>query len=52
MNRRAAFKQSDVTKVFKAYRDAGLPTPQLVIEPQRITVSPVTNAQPNPWDAS
>ena len=53
-NRRAAFFQSDVTKVLKAYKDAGLPTPQIVIEPQRMTVSPMADqtvkAAPNPWD--
>lgn len=54
MNTRAVFTQSDLTKVLKAYRDAGLPPPQIVIEPQRITVSPMTEAtgatNPNPWD--
>lgn len=53
-NHRAAFYQSDVTKLLKAYKDAGLPSPQIVIEPQRITVSPMTEAKeksaPNPWD--
>jgi hypothetical protein len=53
-NRRAAFVQSDLTKVLKAFKDAGLPTPQIVIEPQRLTVSPMTDAAaksaPNPWD--
>lgn len=53
-NRRAAFFQSDVAKVLKAFKDAGLPTPQIVIEPQRITVSPITEASKksalNPWD--
>jgi len=53
-NRRAAFFQSDVTKVLKAFKDAGLPTPQIVIEPQRITVSPLIESSeksaPNPWD--
>ena len=53
-NRRAAFFQSDVTKVLKAFKDAGLPTPQIVIEPLRITVSPMTDAvgksEYNPWD--
>lgn len=51
---RAAFTQSDLTKVLKAYRDAGLPPPQIVIEPQRITVSPIIeatrNVDLNPWD--
>jgi hypothetical protein len=53
-NRRAAFVQSDLTKVLKAFKDAGLPTPQIVIEPQRLTVSPMADqagkAAPNPWD--
>ena len=53
-NRRAAFVQSDLTKVLKAFKDAGLPTPQIVIEPQRLTVSPMTDptgkTAPNPWD--
>ena len=53
-NRRVAVVQSDLTKVLKAFRDAGLPTPQIVIEPQRITVSPMTESNeksaPNPWD--
>jgi len=55
MPARAAFTQSDLTRVLKAFRDAGLPAPQIVIEPQRITVSPMTeatrNTDPNPWDA-
>lgn len=54
MTARAAFTQSDITKVLKAYRDAGFPPPQIIIEPQRITVSPVavsaTNTASNPWD--
>lgn len=53
-NRPALFTQSDVMKVLKAFRDAGLPTPQIVIEPQRMTVSPISDAarpnEPNPWD--
>lgn len=53
-NRPATFAQSDLTKVLKAYRDAGLPPPQIVIEPKRITVTPATGVQsqaaPNPWD--
>ena len=53
-NRRAAFVQSDVTKVLKAFKDAGLATPQIVIEPERMTVSPMTDTtektDPNPWD--
>jgi len=52
--RRVAFFQSDLTKVLKAYRDAGLPTPKIVIEPERMTVSPMTatteKTAPNPWD--
>lgn len=55
-NRPANFAQSDLTKVLKAYRDAGLPPPQIVIEPRRITVTPVNGATtptaPNPWDAA
>lgn len=54
-NRPAAFAQSDLTKVLKAYRDAGLPPPQIVIEPKRITVTPVKaepgDSGPNEWDA-
>lgn len=54
-NRRAAFTQSDLTKVLKAFRDAGQPMPQIVIEPQRLIVSPLSDATalagPNPWDA-
>ena len=54
MTRRAAFTQSDVTKVLKAFKTAGFPPPQIIIEPQRITVSPMTDAAgksaPNPWD--
>lgn len=53
-NRPATFAQSDLTKVLKAYRDAGLPPPQIVIEPRRITVTPITGepgpSDPNPWD--
>ena len=53
-NRRAVFAQSDLTKVLKAYRDAGQAMPQIVIEPGRITVSSVSNEAdqkaPNPWD--
>lgn len=54
-NHRAPFTQSDLTRVLKAFRDAGLPPPQIVIEPQRLTVSPIVDAtrstDPNPWDA-
>ena len=39
-SRRASFVQSDLTKVLKAFKDSGLPTPTIVIEPQRIIVSP------------
>lgn len=53
-NRRAPFTQSDITKVLKAYRDAGQPMPRIVIEPERITVSSVTDttniSAPNDWD--
>lgn len=53
-NRRAAFFQSDVKKVLKAFKDAGYPPPQIVIEPERITASPMGEANeksaPNPWD--
>jgi diaminopimelate decarboxylase len=53
-NRRAAFTQSDLAKVLKAFREAGQPMPQIVIEPQRITVSPATFTHSeidlNPWD--
>lgn len=54
-NRPANFAQSDLTKVLKAFRDAGLPTPQIVVEPRRMTITPITGApgpnEPNPWDA-
>ena len=53
-NRRASFTQSDLTKVLKAFRDAGYPAPQIVIEPERLTVCPNNDASratdPNPWD--
>ena len=51
-NRRASFTQSDLTKVLRAYKDAGLPSPRIVIEPERMTVSPTndTATEPNPWD--
>ena len=52
-NRRASFTQSDVTKVLKAYRDAGFGAPKIIIEPQKITAQPVGTAEdeePNPWD--
>lgn len=53
-NRPANFAQSDLTKVLKAFRDAGLPTPQIVLEPRRMTITPINSApgatEPNPWD--
>jgi len=52
-NRRASFTQSDVTKVLKAYRDAGFSAPTIVIEPERITAQPTeakSNLDTNPWD--
>lgn len=53
--RPATFAQSDLTKVLKAFRAAGQPMPQIVIEPQRLIVSPLSDASraadPNPWDA-
>lgn len=51
-NRRGSIVQSDLTKVLKAFKDSGLPTPTIVFEPQRITVSPNDGADktdPNPW---
>lgn len=53
-NRRATFTQSDVTKLLKAWRDAGFSAPTIVIEPDRITARPTeAKAEPNanPWDA-
>ncbi|WP_158617328.1 hypothetical protein [Falsigemmobacter faecalis] len=52
-NPRATFTQSDLTKVLKAYRDAGYPAPSLVIEPGKITAKPASEAAqqtPNEWD--
>ena len=53
-NRKATFHQSDLTKVLKAFKDVCLPTPQIVIEMGRITVSPVSEtigkSEPNQWD--
>jgi hypothetical protein len=53
--RRASFTQSDLTKVLKAFRDAGQPMPQIVLEPERITATPVGSfertSEPNPWDS-
>jgi hypothetical protein len=49
------FLQSDLTKVLKAFVAARQPMPKIVIEPQRLTVLPVSDANcvadPNPWDA-
>lgn len=39
-NRRAAFTQSDLTKVLKAFQTAGYPPPVIVIEHDRITAKP------------
>lgn len=52
-NIRATFTQSDLTKVLKAYRDAGYPAPSLVIEAGKITAKPVsaiTDQIRNEWD--
>lgn len=53
--RRATFLQSDLTKVLKAFVAARQPMPKIVIEPQRLTVLPASDANcvadPNPWDA-
>ena len=53
-NRRVTFLQADLEKVLKAFKDAGLPTPRIVIEPQRMTLSPLADqtgkSAPNPWD--
>ena len=52
--RPATFRQSDLTKVLKAFQSAGQPMPQIVIEPERLTVSPINdapeNSATNPWD--
>ena len=53
-NRRAPFTQADVTRILKAYKEAGHPAPIIVIEPQRITAKPTGQSgesDPNPWDA-
>ncbi len=53
-NRPAPFTQAEVTRILKAYRDAGHPAPVIVFEPQRITVRPAgqsSESDPNPWDA-
>lgn len=53
-NRRVTFLQADLEKVLKAFKGAGLPTPRIVIEPLRMTVSPLADqtdkSAPNPWD--
>ncbi len=52
-NRRAYYTQSELTKVLKAYRDAGYPAPSLVIEAERITALPnyvQSTVGQNPWD--
>lgn len=52
-NRPAPFTQAEVTRILKAYRDAGQPAPVIVFEPQRITVKPAGQSResdPNPWD--
>ena len=53
-NHRASFTQKDLTRVLKSYRDVGLPSPQIVIEPQRIILSPTADLnnqyEANPWD--
>lgn len=52
-NPRTTFTQSDLTKVLKAYRDAGYPAPSLVIEVGKITARPTSDAAdqtPNEWD--
>ena len=53
-NRRAAFTQSDLTKVLRAYRDAGVAQPKMILEPGRITIIPAGSDEgpncANPWD--
>ncbi len=53
-NRRSTVSQSDITKVLRAFRAEGQPMPQIVIELDRMTVSPMFEtagkAEPNPWD--
>ncbi len=51
---KSIFKQSDVTKILKSFRDVGLPTPTIVVEPQRLTITPTELAieeEANQWDA-
>ena len=53
MRRASTFKQSDMTKVLRSFRDAGYPAPVIVIEPNRLTVKPVApdaDEENNPWD--
>ncbi len=55
-NHRAAFSQSDLTKVYKACRDAGQPMPEIIIEPERMTIRPMvarpdqSYSSPNDFD--
>lgn len=53
-NHRATFTQKDLIRVLKSYRDVGLPSPQIIIEPQRIILSPASDmhnqSAANPWD--
>lgn len=55
-NRRAVFTQSDLTKVLKAYRDAGLPVVRSEIDPRTGKIVVYSTAAPddnsNPWDAA
>ncbi|TCP39796.1 hypothetical protein [Rhodovulum marinum] len=54
--RRAIFTQSDVTKVLKAYRDAGLPVVRCEIDPRTGKIVVFSTVAPdeggNPWDAA
>lgn len=50
---RPSFTQAELTKVLKAYRDAGYPAPSLVIESGKITAHPIDavhKPEPNEWD--
>lgn len=52
-NLRSFFTQAELTKVLKAYRDAGYPAPSLEIEAGKITARPnpqTEERQPNEWD--
>lgn len=55
-NRRAVFTQSDVTKVLKAYRDAGLPVDRCEIDPRTGKIVVYSPSAPdngnNPWDTA